>query len=232
MKTIAIIKIAGKGTRINSNVPKQYIEVNGYPVFVHTLIPFNNCEVIDSICLVCDEEHIEYVQKKCKELKMNKVTFFSVGGKNGNASTFNGFITIKDFLNDDDIIVSHDGVRSLVTDDLIRDSIEVAKKHGAAIAAYKTSGNILFRNDNCQFIGRDQILVAQTPISLKKSIMSMCYDFFIRQSEDTQEKYAGLDDIVFSLGIPMFKSLGDSLNFKITTDNDLIMFKALAEKNK
>lgn len=231
MKTVAIIKIAGKGTRIHSSVPKQYIEVNGNPVFVHTLIRFNNCKAIDDICLVCDEEHMEYVKSKCKEMNLNKVVFFSVGGKNGNASTFNGFVSFKDSLDDDDIIVSHDGVRSLVTNDLINDSVDVAKKYGAAIASYKTSGNILFKDDNCRFIHRDQIFVAQTPISLKKSIMTRCYDFFINQSEEAQDAYAGLDDIVFSLGIPMFKSKGDSLNFKITTDNDLVMFKALMEKN-
>ena len=142
-RRIAIIKIAGKGTRINSNVPKQYIEINGCPIFIYTLKPFNNCELIDSICLVCDSEHMDYVKKQCEKFNMNKVTYFSVGGKNGNLSTFNGYSVVKDSLNDDDIIVSHDGVRALVTEDLIVDSIMKAEEHGSAIASFRSSGNIL-----------------------------------------------------------------------------------------
>ena len=174
MKTIAIIKIAGKGTRINSNVPKQYIKVNDQPIFVYTLTPFNNCKLIDEICLVCDEAHMDYAKEKCEEFHLNKVKYFCLGGKNGNASTFNGFSLVAPTMDDEDIIVSHDGVRALVTEDIIEDSIKVAKEHDAAIASYQTSGNVLFRDDNLKFIGRGEILIAQTPISLKKKIMDKC----------------------------------------------------------
>ena len=139
MKAIAIIKIAGKGTRINSNTPKQYIEVNGRPIFIYTLMPFNNCKLIDAICLVCDRDHMEYVKEQCQKYALTKVNYFCFGGNNGNASTFNGFNAIMNELDDEDVIVSHDGVRALVTEELIEESIKTAMKGGAAIAAYQTS---------------------------------------------------------------------------------------------
>lgn len=230
-RRVAIIKIAGKGTRINSNVPKQYIEVNGCPIFIYTLMPFNSCELIDSICLVCDSEHLNYVKDQCKKFNMVKVKYFCIGGKNGNISTFNGYYKVKDILQDDDIVISHDGVRALVSPELIIDSIRKAEEFGSAIASFKPSGNVLFEDDDTRFIGRDDIYIAQTPISLTNKIMKECYSYYFDKEESIQNKFVGLDDIIFLLGHSIAKSKGDTLNFKITTDSDLIMFKALIENN-
>lgn len=230
MKTFAIIKIAGKGTRVNSSVPKQYIEVNGRPIFIFTLIPFNESDHVDVICVVCDAEHMNFVRKKCAEFGIEKAKYFCVGGKNGNASTFNGYNAIRCDLQDNDIIISHDGVRALVTEEIIADSVNVAKNYKAAIAAYSTTGNILFKDSEYKYIKREKILIAQTPISLIKLNFDRCASFFKTKDVNSQDAYAGLDDIAFALNIPIYKSKGSSLNFKITTDNDLIMFRALVEK--
>ena len=231
MSNIAIIKIAGKGTRINSSVPKQYINVKGKPIFIYTLDVFNRCPSVDSICVVSDSEHLDTVKEQCAFFGINKARYFCIGGANGNLSTFNGLKLLESILSDNDFIISHDGVRSLVTEEIIEDSIRVAKEYGASIATYQTSGNILFKNDNLRYISRNDILIAQTPITISKKHMEACMRYYHNLDKEKQNEFAGLDDVILALGIQLGKSFGDSTNFKITTDNDLKMFCAIVGDN-
>lgn len=231
MNIYALIKIAGKGTRISSFIPKQFIKVKNKCIFQYTVEAFENCNKITKICLICDEDHLNFVKDLCNKNKYNKTTFFAIGGETGNQSTFNGYMKIRDLVKDDDLIISHDGVRSLISNAVIEDNINTAIKYGSAIATYQTSGNVLFKDDNNKYLKRSEVFIAQTPICINKNVMENCLRYYSNLSETEKIECAGLDDLIFSLNIPLYKSKGDSLNFKITNDNDLLMFKALKHEN-
>ena len=92
MKNLAIIKIAGKGTRIHSDVPKQFVEVNGKPVFIYTLEAFEQAELVDAISVVTSKDWLNFVIEKCKKFKITKAKYFCLGDKKyANGSTFNGY---------------------------------------------------------------------------------------------------------------------------------------------
>ena len=116
MKNLAIIKIAGNGTRIHSDVPKQFIEVNNKPIFIYTLESFEKATLVDAISIVASEDWLRYVKDKCKEFNITKAKFFCIGDKKyGNGSTFNGYKAALDSEYFPDYIISHDGVRALIT---------------------------------------------------------------------------------------------------------------------
>ena len=151
MKNLAIIKIAGKGTRIHTDVPKQFVEVEGKPIFIYTLEAFEKSNLTDAISVVTSQEWMDFVIEKCKEFNITKAKFFCLGDpKYGNGSTFNGY---KEALDNDyypDYIISHDGVRALISPEDIDGCISkcINSDNGISQMSKELVGSIIFRNDH------------------------------------------------------------------------------------
>lgn len=236
MKNLAIIKIAGKGTRIHSDVPKQFVEVNNKPVFIYTLEAFEKSKLTDAIVVVASESWLDFVIDSCIKFNITKAKFFTTGDPEfGNGSTFNGY---KEALNNEyfpDYIISHDGVRALITPEDIDGCIEscVNSDNGISQLAKELTGSILFKNNHWECINRNEVLELATPIVIKNKIFDKLYNYYQKATREQKEKWFGLDTMFmeeFAHCITPYVS--DKLNFKITTDSDLKFFKDIIEINK
>ena len=233
MKNLAIIKIAGKGTRVHTSVPKQFVEVDGKPVFIYTLEAFEKSELTDAISIVTSEDWMDFVVDNCKKFNITKAKFFCLGDpKYGNGSTFNGY---KEALKNNyypDYVISHDGVRALITAEDIDGCIEkcIDSDNGISQMSKELVGSILFKNDHWNVINRNEVLELATPIVLKNRIFDRLCTYYQTATDNQKEKWFGLDTMFmeeFAHCITPYVS--DKINFKITTDSDLKFFKDLIE---
>lgn len=233
MKNLAIIKIAGKGTRVHTNIPKQFVEVCKKPVFIYTLEAFEQAKLVDAISVVTSKEWLDFVKESCQKFGITKAKFFCLGDKKyGNGSTFNGYKAAIDAEYYPDYIISHDGVRALITAEDIDGCIEkcINSDNGISQMAKELVGSILFKNDHWNVINRNEVLELATPIVLKNKIFDRLYIYFQQATDEQKEKWFGLDTMFmeeFAHCITPYVS--DKLNFKITTDQDLQFFKDLIE---
>jgi len=168
-KTSAIVLAAGKGTRVGGNISKQLTEINGIPVAVRTLIKFQHCEVIDEIIVVAAENELGFYDEYIKKYSLSKVTGVVTGGASRAESAKKGFFAVD---KKSKFIVIHDGARCAVTEEQIEKVARAAYKHGAAIAAARSTDTIK-RADKDGFVSktvdRRYIWRAQTPqVFLKK----------------------------------------------------------------
>ena len=233
MKNLAIIKIAGKGTRIHTDIPKQFVEVHNKPIFIYTLEAFEKSKLVDAISVVTSKDWLDFVINKCKQFNITKAKFFSLGdSKYGNGSTFNGYKAALESNYFADYIISHDGVRALITPEDIDGCIEkcINSDNGISQMTKELVGSIIFKNDHWNVINRNEVLELATPIVLKNRIFDKLYIYYQKSSDEQKERWFGLDTMFmeeFAHCITPYVS--DKLNFKITTDNDLQFFKDLIE---
>lgn len=140
-KNIAIIFAGGSGARMGSGLPKQFLEVNGKPIIIHTLDVFEEHPEIDEIYVACKEDYIPRLQKLVKKHMISKVMNIVPGGATGQDSIYNALSAANANNEDDSIVLIHDGVRPCITKELIDDDLESVRKYGTAItcsAMYET----------------------------------------------------------------------------------------------
>ncbi len=132
---IAIIFAGGTGQRMGSSIPKQFLDVYGKPIIIHTLEKFQYHPDIDKIYVACKEDLIDYLTELVKKYNITKIPKGGIvpGGKTGQDSIFNGLEIAHKKEPGDSIVLIHDGVRPLITEDLITRNIETTKKYGSSI---------------------------------------------------------------------------------------------------
>ena len=173
--TDVIILAGGIGSRLKSAIPKQFIEIDGCPIIVHTIKNFQDNANIDHIIIVCLEKWIEYTKEIVKKYHLDKVTDVVPGGETGHISTRNGVYFLKNRLSEDDYVIIHDAARPIVYQDIIDDLIEKAKANGnacSAVSCYETVVLTENRTSGKEQIDRNRIVRVQTPtdkITLRKS---------------------------------------------------------------
>ncbi len=219
MKTIALITAAGKGQRMESSIPKQYLSLGGKPILAQTLQVFEECPAVDGIYVIVPQDQLDRVQKDIVEkYQFNKVLKLVRGGKMRQQSVWNGLRAIRSECS---IVVVHDGVRPLIARRLIEKSIEEAKKHGAAVVGVPARDTVkrVTRGKKVQTLPREEIWLAQTPQSFQFPLLMKAFQ------KAQQEDIWGTDDsfLVERLGHPITMVEGDYSNIKITTPEDLSM---------
>ena len=222
----AVIVAAGKGTRMNLDVNKQYIEIRGIPVLVRTLQAFESCGIINEIVLVVNEADIMYCKQEIIDsFRFGKIKSIVCGGKERQQSVYNGLAGADKST---DIVVIHDGARPFITEECIAESVRDALEHGAACAAVPVKDTIKTA-DQGNFIestpDRSKLWAIQTPQAFK-------YDLIMKAHESARhDGFTGTDDAVLieRLGHRVRLVMGDYLNIKITTQEDLIFAEAIAD---
>jgi 2-C-methyl-D-erythritol 4-phosphate cytidylyltransferase len=217
LKTIALITAAGKGQRMQSEIPKQYLSLGGKPILAHTLQVFEECPAIDAIYLIVPQDQLTMVQKDLIEkYHFKKVLKLVRGGKMRQLSVWNGLQAIRSGCS---IVVVHDGVRPFISCRLIKKSIEEAQKSGAAVVGVPAKDTVkrIVKGKKVQTLPREEIWLAQTPQSFQFSLLKRAYQ------KAQQEDILGTDDasLVERLGHPITLIKGDYSNIKITTPEDL-----------
>jgi len=217
MKISAIIPVAGEGKRFAGRVAKQFVEINGQPLLAYTLRTIISVQEIKEGVVVAARHEIEKTFQILEHLAGFKEKFKIVaGGKERQDSVYNGLITIDPNC---DIVVVHDGVRPLVTAEILRASIKEASETGACVVAVPVKDTIkrVVANKVVETLAREQLWQAQTPQSFK-------YDILIKAHEQARkEKCYATDEaaLVERAGYPVSVLRGDYSNIKITTLDDL-----------
>ena len=229
---VAIIIAGGSGVRTHQDVPKQFLNVNNKPVIIYTLEAFNNHPDIDAIEVVCLDGWQEILKAYSNQFNISKLKWITVGGKNGQESIRNGLLNIEKEVNSDDIVLIHDAVRPMVSSDIISDCIVKTRQLGNATSVIPCNEAVLLTDNqlnSSEQVPRHKILRTQTP-------QGFSYGFLLDLHKRALEK--GITNSVASctlmieMGEKVNFSIGSEKNFKITTTDDLEIFKALLKAEK
>lgn len=228
MKTIALITAGGKGRRMQSAVPKQFLRLAGKPLLAHTVEVFEGCPLVDGIFIIAPQEEMARVEREIVEaFHFRKVLKVVRGGQRRQQSVWNGLRAIK---SDCALVVVHDGVRPLISPALVESSIEEARRTGAAIVAVPARDTVkrLVPGKRLQTLPRAEIWLAQTPQSFQYPLLYQAHQ------RAAQENFEGTDDasLVERLGREVRLISGDPHNLKITTPDDLVLAEALLGRGK
>ncbi|MCH5197663.1 MAG: 2-C-methyl-D-erythritol 4-phosphate cytidylyltransferase [Oscillospiraceae bacterium] len=224
---IALIIAGGVGARMHQDIPKQFLTVNERPVIIYTLEAFEKHPEIDSIAVVCIEGWEHVLSAYAKQFGISKLKTIVPGGKNGQDSIRNGVFALEKEFSADDLVLIHDAIRPMVSAEIISDNIRVAKKYGNAITVIPCAEAMLETNDGFVADGiypRDRLKRTQTPQAFK--IGDIC-DLHRRALEAGITNSVASCTLKMEMGEPVYFSAGSEKNIKLTTVDDIDIFKAL-----
>lgn len=227
MGNFALIIAGGSGNRMHQDIPKQFLTVNEKPVIVYTLEAFEKHPEIEAITVVCIEGWEQVLWAYAKQFNITKLKWVVKGGLNGQDSIRNGVFELEKHCADDDIVLIHDAIRPLVSPEIISDCIRVTKKYGNAITVIPCAEAMLQTEDAVVSTGsypRDRLKRTQTPQA-----------FYIKDICELHRDAlkAGITNSVASctlmieMGKQVYFSSGSEKNIKLTTVEDIDIFKAL-----
>jgi 2-C-methyl-D-erythritol 4-phosphate cytidylyltransferase len=219
----ALIVAAGKGTRIKSVLPKQFIELNGKPILLHTIEAFLRYSDKIKIVLVLPDDDFEIWNNICKKFNFTHPIILQKGGETRFQSVKNGLSKIEG----EGLVAIHDGVRPLVSEDIIGASFRLAAVHQSAVAAVRLKESIRMTDqDNTKAVDRSKFRLIQTPQTFDLQLIKKAYEIKEDASLTDDASVAERAGHIISL----FE--GSYENIKITTQEDLIVAKALMEGRK
>ena len=229
----AVIVAGGVGSRMgNTGIPKQFMELCGKPIIIHTIERFLHSERIDKIYIGVHPEWIDYLQTLLQEhFGSTDIAVVVQGGADRNATVFNVLDKIEsDYgVSDDHIVLTHDAVRPFITQKIIDENIDAAFKYGAAAVAYNSIDTIVVSDDN-EFITsvpeRRKMYNVQTPQTFKINLLR---NLFESLSEDEKKTLTDACRICTVRNQPVYIVEGDISNIKITTPTDFKFAEAIAE---
>lgn len=220
----AIILSGGRGKRMGADISKQFISINDKPILYYTIKKFMENELIDEIILVLPKDEIEYCKKEVLDKNKLRIDKIVEGGDERQDSVLNGLNAIEKT----DIVLIHDGARPFVTDKIIAEGIKAAKKFKAAAPGVMPKDTIKVKDENGlskQTLKREQLIAVQTPQIFDYNLILECHNKVkennIKVTDDTM--------VVETFGHKVFLYDGEYTNIKITTPEDLILARYLAD---
>lgn len=234
---IAVILAGGTGSRVGSNIPKQFIKIMGKPVLAYTLERFEKNKNIDIIEIVCHKDWILEVKRIIEHYNINKVKWIVKGGTTFQESVLNGIFYLKDKINYEDLVVISFGVAPLTTDEIIDDSIRVCNENGSNAIASEDIILCTCIKDNdyysSQSILRETLKGFSNPWTFKYGELYETYKFAL-EKDILKHIEPHTTSLYFAVGKKIYFSKSSSKNIKITTKEDLDIFKGilLVEKQK
>lgn len=229
---IGLIIAGGSGQRMHQDIPKQFLNVNDKPVIIYTLEAFQRHPNIDGIVVVCIDGWHEILSAYCKQFGITKLESIISGGKNGQDSIRNGVYDIASRHNDDDIILVHDAIRPMVSEEIISDCIRVAREKGNAISVVPCTAAMLKTEDgesSTGMIPRDNLKTTQTPQAASVGKLVWAHKEALRRGITAS---VATCTMFIELGEKLYFSLGSEKNVKLTTPDDVEIFKALLISKK
>ena len=225
---IALLTAAGTGTRMNQDIPKQFIHVDNKPVIIHTMEAFQNHPSIDAILVVTLDSWKEVLWAYANQFNISKLRWVAKGGETGQDSIRNGLDKLKEEYPDENITVMvHDGNRPLVSSEIISDSLATFAKYGCAVAAVPCTEVVFESEDGTSShvsIVREKLFRTQTPHTYKFNELLWAHN----EAEKRGIKGTAASCMLMKeLGKETYFSKGSEENIKITTLDDLKIFKAL-----
>ena len=235
-KNIAIIIAGGSGSRMGQNIPKQFINVYDKPVLIYTLEGFQRHPMIDAIEVVCIEGWEKVLQAYANQFNISKLQWITVGGDSAQESIRNGVYNLEGKVNDDDIIIIHDGIRPMIDDSVLTDVIEKAEKYGNAVTSMPYNEQIFVvdkddENTTTQFIPRETLRRVSTPQAYRHNLLNTKYhEAYTKNIGIHGSHYA--NTMMVELGVKLYFAKGSDKNIKLTTKDDLELFKGYMTKEE
>lgn len=230
---VALLTAAGTGTRMGQDIPKQFMHVENKPVIIHTMEAFQNHPGVDAIVVVTLPSWIDVLKAYARQFNITKLRWVVPGGETGQESICNGLNAVAQDCDGDTVVMVHDGNRCLVSSEIISNSLATFKAHGSAVAAIPCVEAVFRSRDDGHSstvsIPREQLFRTQTPhtYTLEKLLWA-----------HSEAKKRGIKSTAASctlmqeLGEVVYFSKGSEQNLKITTVDDMIIFKALLHTQK
>ncbi len=211
----AIIVAAGSGNRFGGETPKQFLEVAGKPLLIHTLARFEECAAIDAVVLVLSAERVSDFAGIAKQFALTKLKAIVAGGATRAESVRNGLRAVGDDCN---VVAVHDGARPLVTADEISATVRAAEEFGAACLTAAVTDTIKEVSDGgiLRTVDRARLRRALTPQAFRLELLTRAYEHRDLGDAATDECY-----LVEKLGVAIRIVDGNARNIKVTTPDDL-----------
>ena len=236
MANIAIIIAGGSGHRMGQDIPKQFINVNDKPILIYTLEGFQKHPMVDAIEVVCIEGWENVVWAYAKQFGIDKLRWIVKGGETGQESIRNGVYNLEGKCDNDDIIIIHDGIRPLIEPSVLTDVMNKAAEYGNAVTSmpYNEQIFVVSKDDETtttQFIPRETLRRISTPQAYQFELLDSKY-------HEAFEKEIGIygsaytNTMMVDLGVRLHFAAGSDKNIKLTTKDDLEMFKAYLKRDK
>lgn len=227
MANVALIIAGGAGNRMHQDIPKQFLTVNERPVIVYTLEAFERHPEINAIAVVCIEGWEQVLRAYARQFNIGKLKYVVPGGENGQDSIRNGVYELEKHFAPDDIVLVHDAIRPMVSAEIISDNIRVAREHGNAITVIPCAEAMLQTEDGVISVGsypRDRLKRTQTPQAFH--IGEIC-DLHRRALKVGITNSVASCTLMIEMGEQVYFSVGSEKNIKLTTVEDIDIFKAL-----
>lgn len=226
---IAIIFAGGSGVRMGAGVPKQFLEINGKPVIIHTLELFQYHDMIDKIYISVLKDYISYMEELVDEYRIRKTAAVIPGGETAQDSIYNALKKAEEENPEDSIVLLHDGVRPFVSYDVIAGNIRGVQEMGNAITCTSCYETILLSRDGDTVTSvpfRKETFAAQAPQSFYLKDIIAAHDV-VRARPERYENMVDACTILKSQGLDVHMVPGNRGNIKVTTPEDVYMFRAL-----
>lgn len=223
MSVTAIILCAGKGSRMKSDIDKQYMLINNKEIIVYAIEAFENSTCVDEIILVVSSDRIDYVKEEIlNKYNFNKIIKIVPGGKERQDSVYSG---LKSMTSNEGIVLIHDGARPMIKEEHIKKLVEETKKSGACILGVKSKDTIKITDDNGNIHttpDRNRIYLAQTPQAFNKELIIGVYEKgYLEEKNFTDDSM--LVETYSDIKVKIVE--GSYENIKITTQEDLFFAK-------
>lgn len=231
---IAVIIAGGSGSRMGQDIPKQFINVYDKPVLFYTLAGFQEHPDVDAIEVVCIDGWHDVVWAYAKQFNIDKLKWVISGGSTGQESIRNGVYNLQDVCSEDDVVIIHDGIRPLVDDTVLTDVIAKAKLYGNGVTSMPYNEQIFVIDDEkstIKYIPRETLRRVATPQAYQFGKLNQAYhEAFAKEIGIYGSHYT--NTMMVELGERLYFAKGSDKNIKLTTKDDLEMFKAYLKADK
>lgn len=231
---VAIIVAGGCGVRMNMNIPKQFVLVDGKPVLLYTLENFQNHPTVDAIEVVCIDGWQDDVWAYAKQYGIDKLKWIVTGGATVQQSIRNGIENLKDVCGEDDAVIIHDGIRPLVDADVLDDVIEKCRLYGNGVTSMPYNEQIFIVDDELsttRYIPRETLRRVATPQAYRYGLVRSAYEeAFRREIGIYGSSYT--NTMMVELGHRLYFAKGSDKNIKLTTPDDLAIFRGYMHNKK
>lgn len=224
---IAMIIAGGSGNRMHQDIPKQFLTVNEKPVIIYTLEVFQKHPAIDEIVVVCIEGWEQVLWAYVRQFNLSKVVSIVKGGECGQNSIYKGLKEIEKGHVQDDIVLIHDAIRPMVSEEIISDCINKTIEYGSAVATIPCAEAMLIsenQENSNQIFDRNNLKRTQTPQGFHVGKLIDIHRKAIAQGITNSTASCTL---MIEMGEKVYFSKGAEKNLKLTTVEDIDIFKAL-----
>lgn len=231
---VAVIIAGGSGHRMGQSIPKQFINIYDKPVLIYTLEGFQKHPHIDAIEVVCIDGWHDMLRAYANQFGITKLKWIVSGGNSGQESIRNGVYNLEGICGDNDIVVIHDGIRPMVDDAVLSDVLVTCEKYGNGVTSLPYNEQIFVKDDEqstTQYIPRETLRRVSTPQAYKFGKLLWAYKKAFAEEIGIYGS-AYTNTMMADLGERLYFAQGSDKNIKLTTKDDLELFKAYLKMEK